>query len=59
VPETGNSAHGIEKVFALRGVFDVGIDRQRVRLGMGVLDHNLETVDISGPQQLGSRSRIA
>jgi hypothetical protein len=54
----GTVPSGVEKVFALRRIFDVGIDQQRVHLRMGVLDHNLETVEVTGPRQLGSRSRI-
>ena len=51
--DTGNGVHGVEVVLALGGVLDVSIDKERVSLGMDILQvhHNLEaieTVSLSG-----------
>ena len=37
--------NGIEEVCALLGLLDVGINEERVGLGVDVLHHNLETVE--------------
>jgi len=39
---------GVEKVVLFGGVLDVGIDQQRIGLGMDVLHHNLKTVEAAG-----------
>jgi hypothetical protein len=37
--------NGIEKICALLGLLDIGINEQRVGLGVDVLHHDLETVE--------------
>jgi len=40
-----DGVNGVEEVLALRLLLDVGVDEERVGLGVNVLHHNLETVE--------------
>ena len=44
--------NGIEKVGALLGLLDVGVNEQGVGLGMDVLHHDLETVEAASLRNL-------
>ena len=39
--------NGVEEIVALLGLADVGVDQQRVCLGVYILHHDLETVEAS------------
>lgn len=44
--------NGVEEVCALRLFLDVGVDEERVGLGVDVLHHNLETVEAASLRDL-------
>lgn len=48
--------NGIEKVGALLGFLDVGVDEQRVCFGMDILHHDLKAVEATGLRNLNLRT---
>jgi hypothetical protein len=46
--DTGNGLDCSQEVHLLRGVFDVRVDEEQLRLTVDVFDGNLEAVEASG-----------
>ena len=44
-----NCFNGVKEILALRWVLDVPLDEKRVGLGVDVLHHNLEPIEITSP----------